>query len=647
MINSVRLKRTSVFLLFLLIRLAVFSQPGVSYQWANRIGSMGADNGYSIALDSSGNIYVTGVFALTIDFDNSNEVHSMSSTGYQDLFFAKYDNDGNYLWSKQLHASGAWEVGNDIVVDEAGNIFLTGTFQDTADFDPGSGVANMISAGHSRDLFFARYDTDGNYIWAKKIGSSNVESGSSIALDGNGNICLSGYFKDNADFNPGSGVNNLNAAGEYDIFFAKYDSNGNYILAKRIGSGQSDRSNSIAADAAGNIYITGGYSGSVNFHPDGGTATLTGPSLAESIFFARYDNNGNYVWAKNVSGPTTASFGQDIYVDNSGYVYVTGRFWQTGDFDPSAEVKSLTSMGNHDIFFAKYDINGNYLWAKSAGSINADQGKSIVADEEGNVYLAGCFGDTTDFDPDTGSAFLNAAGDFDIFFSKYDSSGNYLWAKTIGEGNNLGINILTDDAGAVYLAGNFINTADFDTYPLTSAEVTSAGGADFFFAKYLQLEEECILLDVSVTQSDNILTASAADSYQWVNCDGYVAIEGEASQIFTTGIDGMYAVIVTQNSCADTSGCFEIITTGIPNTMTNNEVFIFPNPFQEDNFNVYYPAGFKKVKYELTDISGRLLQSGFLNSDSAQIPAAFPKGIYLIKIEGENGTIITKKILRN
>jgi len=649
MMNSLHVKKHFLPLVFLVLisPVTALSQPGVSYQWANRIGGMGADNCYSVALDSAGNIYVTGIFALTIDFDNSTEVNTMVSTGYQDLFFAKYDNNGNYLWSKQIHASGSWEVGNDIVVTEGGTIYLTGTFQDTADFDPGAGTANIISVGNSRDLFFACYDTDGNYVWAKRLGSSNVESGSSIAVDGSGNILLSGYFKNSADFNPGAGVATLSAAGEFDIFFAKYDANGNYILAKRIGSGQTDRSYSIDSDSAGNIYITGGYSGSVDFDPDGGTALLTGPSLAESVFFAKYDSNGSYVWAKNVSGPTTASFGNDIFVDAAGNVYVTGRFWQTGDFDPSTEVAGLTSVGNYDVFFAKYDGNGNYLWAKSIGSTNADQGKSIVADEEGNVYLAGCFGGAADFNPDNGSAIIGAVGDFDIFFSKYDLSGNYIWGKTVSQGNGLGINILTDPAGAIYLAGNFINTADFDPFPLTGEEVISAGGADFFFAKYLQIETECTLLNVLVSQAENVLTSSQAANYQWVNCAGFQPIEGDTNQIFTTGISGFYAVIVTQNSCVDTSGCFEIIVTGISDFDSGNDIIIFPNPSAEEGFQVDLPDGFLKGNYKLIDFSGRTIFSGHFDADSVKMPAPFCKGIYLLRIESEKGSIITKKVVRN
>jgi len=475
-----------------------FSQD---YQWAKSIGNTADDFGMSIAVDGTGNVYVTGHFRDIADFDPGAGTANLTSIGSFDIFFAKYDASGNYLWAKSI-GSTIDDYGFSIAVDDAGNVYLTGFFSGTADFNPGAGTANLTSVGSSWDIFFAKYDTAGNYLWAKSIGSTSFDLGRSIAIDGGGNVYVTGYFNGTADFNPGAGIAMLSSVGSSDIFFAKYDAAGNYLWAKSIGSTSSDNGFSIAFDSISNVYLTGYFSGTADFDPGADTANLISVGSNWDIFFAKYDATGNYLWAKNISN-AFYNEGRSIDVDDMGNVYVTGNYIDTADFDPGAGTANFISVGQYDIFFAKYDAAGNYLWAKSIGSTTSDVGQCIAVGNTGNVYVIGSFSGTADFDPGAGNANLTPIGIGDIFFAKYDAAGNYLWAKSIGSiSSDIGRSIAVDGSGNVYLTGDFRDTADFDPGAGTT-NLTSIGGLDIFFAKYSQTQVG--INDPGYSVSDQIL----------------------------------------------------------------------------------------------------------------------------------------------
>ncbi|HRF19894.1 MAG TPA: SBBP repeat-containing protein, partial [Chitinophagaceae bacterium] len=200
-------------------------------------------------------------------------------------------------------------------------------------------------------------------------------------VDGSGNVCVTGVFQGTVDFDPGAGTVSLTSAGSYDVLFAKYDADGNYVYAKALGGTGSDFGNGIAVDGSGNVYVTGYFSGTADFDPGAGTANIISAGT-QDIFFAKYDASGNYVYAKALGG-TGGDYSNDIALDGSGNVYVTGYFNGTGDFDPGAGTANLTSAGNNDLFFAKYDASGNYVYAKAVGGTGYDIGYRIVVDGGG------------------------------------------------------------------------------------------------------------------------------------------------------------------------------------------------------------------------------------------------------------------------
>ncbi|MBD98919.1 MAG: hypothetical protein CMO34_03670 [Verrucomicrobia bacterium] len=195
-------------------------------------------------------------------------------------------------------------------------------------------------------------------------------------------------------------------------------------------------------------------------------------------------NAQSYQWAKNIGG-YDFDYGHSIAVDSDGNVYTTGSFFVIADLDPGPDTNISRAPGfDNNIFISKLNKNGNYVWAKGIGGVHWDEGYSIALDAAGNVYTAGRFGDTVDFDPGAGIANLIAAGRRDIFISKLDSAGNFIWAKSVGDTTSeRALSIALDKAGNVYTTGSFLGTVDFDPGAGTSHLSASTSAPDIFVLK--------------------------------------------------------------------------------------------------------------------------------------------------------------------
>ncbi len=452
------------------------------FEWAGQIGGTSVDEGYFITIDGAGNVYTTGDFRDTVDFDPGAGVYNLiSDTESADIFLSKLDSSGNFIWAKRMGGKNN-DYGISITIDEAGSVYVTGVFIDTVDFDPGTGIYNIISTGQM-DIFICKLDSSGNFKWAEQIGGTNVDYARSIAIDGAGNIYLTGVFEGVADFDPGPETYEMTSAGDYDIFISRLDSSGNFKWAKQFGGVSYDVGESIATDQACNVYTTGFFMGTIDFDPGAGVCNLVSAGGSEDIFISKLDSSGNFRWAKRMGG-TDRDMPISIATDGAGNVYTTGNFEGIADFNPGAETCEFTVIGNNgDIFISKLDSSGDFVWAKQIGGEDNDVGESIVTDEAGNVYTTGIFSLLVDFDPGTEVYELASLGSYEIFVSKLDSSGNFVWAKRIGEADTDGsLSIAVDGVGNIYTTGFFRSTVDFDP----GAEIhnlTSAGDYDIFIQK--------------------------------------------------------------------------------------------------------------------------------------------------------------------
>jgi hypothetical protein len=358
--------------------------------WSKRFGWTGTDTGQSVVFDASGNAIVTGGFEGTVDFGGG----ARSSAGLQDIFLAKYDADGNHLWSLRFGGAGS-DSGRSVAVDGSGNIFVTGSFSGTVDFGGGS----VISAGGT-DIFLATYNANGSHLWSLHFGAANDDFATSVAVDVSGNAFITGKFGGAVNFGGGART----SAGGYDIFLAKYDAAGSHQWSNTFGGTSDDGGNSVAVDASGNALIAGEFGGAVNF--GGGARTSAG---GYDIFLAKYDAAGSHQWS-NTFGGTSDDGGNSVAVDASGNAFITGKFAGAVNFGGGAR----SSAGLQDIFLAKYNAAGSHLWSKTYGGASDDVGNSTAVDGSGNALVTGYFKGTADF----GSVALLSAGLDDVFLTR-------------------------------------------------------------------------------------------------------------------------------------------------------------------------------------------------------------------------------------
>ena len=448
--------KSLIFCLTLLCGMVVLVAQAPQWQWAVGAGGTFSDGGWSIAIDSQGNQYITGNFRNTATFGS----HSLTSNGIADIFAAKLDPNGNWLWAVQAGGTDS-DFGNEIALDSNGNAYVTGEFGGTATFG-----SHTLTASRGIDFFIAKLNSDGNWLWAVKAGGIYSGKGSGIAVDGSGNAWVTGYFKGTATF----GNHTLTSEGvaSRDIFVARLSSSGNWLWVVQAGGIDGDEGYGIALDDSGYAYVTGHFTNTATF----GSHTLTASGSDRSdVFVSKLSSSGNWLWAVKAGGETGFDKGYNIAADASGNTWVTGEFFGTATFGSN----TLTSSGSIDIFVAKLNSDGNWLWAVQAGGGGIDRGYDIAVDGSGNAFVTGLFQSTATF----GSHQLVHSGDTDIFAAKLDSSGNWLWAvKAGGSNTDGGSGIAVDGAENAYVNGYFRNTAAFGNHHLTSS-----GSFDIFVAK--------------------------------------------------------------------------------------------------------------------------------------------------------------------
>ena len=377
-----------------------------------------------------------------------------------------------FLWAKQLGGSAT-----DVHVDTTGNVYTVGSFSGTRDFDPGAGTFDLTSAG-GNDVFVSKLDSAGAFIWARQLGGTAGDAANGVVVDASGNVYIVGAFQGTADFDPGAGTLNLTSNGSDDVFVTKLDVAGNSVWARALGGTSQDVGSGVGLDAAGHVYIAGRFAGTVDFDPGPGTFNLTSAG-AHDAFVIKLDSAGNFVWAKQLGG-TGNDQGLALAVDAAGSGHTVGFFSSTVDFDPGAGTFNLTATGS-DVFVSKLDGAGNFVWA---GRMEGDFPGGVRVDASGSVLTVGNFSGTGDFDPGPNTFNLTSAGGpGDVFISKLDSAGHFVWARRVGgTALEFGNAVAVDSTGNVYAVGGFEGVADFDPGPALF-QLTSAGGSDGFVSK--------------------------------------------------------------------------------------------------------------------------------------------------------------------
>lgn len=564
----------TVFLTIIIANPLIFNSAyAQSFDWAVSCGGPEGDIAKSIGTDASGNVYIVGYFRGTSDFDpGPGTLNLTSGAGNDDFFIQKLDANGNLIWVKTWGSSSDIDVLEDLSIDPMGNVYTTGYFQGTVDFDPGTGTNNLTSVGN-RDIFISKLDASGNFVWAKNIGGSSSDFGTGITTDASGNVYITGSFiSSTMDVDPGPGTATLNSNGTRDVFVLKLDANGNYAWGTSFGGSSLDQGHDISLDNNGNVYTTGYYNGTVDFDPGIGTANITAEGSSD-IFIHKLDPSGNFVWAKSFGG-SNVDEGNAIAVDPLGNIYSTGFYRGTVDFDPNAGTNTITSAGSDDIFIQKLDPQGNFQWAHSFGNFSSDIGNDITIDQAGNAYTIGFFRHTVDFDPGTGIANgVSNSGD-DIFIQKLDGNGDFVWVQTFGSDANDEPNAINIGPNSTVLScGRFPGIGDFD--PTSGTEtLTSSGSNDIFVQKLSQC-----------TPNSGTDVISACDSYDWIDGNTYTSSNSTATHTLTnvSGCDSIVTLNLTMsysntgNDIQTACGSFTWIDGNTYTSSTNTPTYTLTN----------------------------------------------------------------------
>jgi hypothetical protein len=374
--------------------------------WARSAGGNGnnGDWAYSISCDDSGNAYITGYFSsATVTFGS----FTLTNSGSDDIFIAKYDPFGNVIWAKSVGGNNS-DQGLGISVGVNGFVFITGFFvSPTINF----GSTTLTNTG-AMDIFIAKYDIAGNLVWAKSATGSSFEKANAVSADDLGNVFITGSFS-SATITFGN--ISLSNSGANDFFIAKYDAAGNILWAKSAVGNSAEIGNSICANVSGDVYVTGCSSSStVSF----GNYTLTNSGVND-IFLTKYGKAGNVLWAKSAGG-NNQDIGYSCCADMNGFVYVTGEMMSpSATFDyitVSPPPANCTPFFCDPFFVAKYDSLGNAICVNVLAS-GGDDWSGITPDQSGNVYVTGDFLSHPFF---IGADTLTLTGNEDAFVAKYN-----------------------------------------------------------------------------------------------------------------------------------------------------------------------------------------------------------------------------------
>ena len=377
-----------------------------NFVWAHMIGNDGRNRANDIAIDNDGNIYITGYFEGTVDFDPGAGTETRTSTNVIDVFVLKLDADGNFLWVRQ-YGSTVISEGLGVQVDNNGDVLVGGYFRGDCDFDmAGGGLTLSSSDPGNRDAFLTKHSSNGDFLWVRHMGGVEDGRTEAITFDEDNNIYGTGFFEGTWDFditnNPGVELENSN--GGRDIFVYKLDELGNFVWSASAGDAGDDRGQGITVNNSGNVFATGRFEQTVDFDPGAGTEELTSSSTTDAFIWALTNNDGAFSWVNQVDGSNN-SIGFDIAADDYGGVYATGYYRGMTAFDATT---SIDGLGGNTIFVAKYLSDGELDWVERMGGTGNDFGFGIYVNADLEVLTTGYFRGDCDFDPDDSNVVLTA-----------------------------------------------------------------------------------------------------------------------------------------------------------------------------------------------------------------------------------------------
>ena len=499
-------------------------------------GSSG-DTGNSVAVDASGNVYITGSYTSTtsVTLRNLNGTASayslpISSTG-TDAFIVKYNAAGSVVAYSYISDNGGTnDAGNSIIVDVNGNVYVTGYYLSTAgtvtlrNLDTTASASSYslpISVGVNADAFIVKYNSSGSVVGYSYINGSGGDSGQSLAVDSSGNLYVTGIYRSTGN----ATIRNIDATASTtsyilpggsasdDAFIIKYNSSGSVVAYSYINGTSGDSGQSLTVDSSGNLYVTGYYAstGTVTIRNLDTTASTSVYSLPIASggdgFVIKYNSSGSVVAYSYINGDGSDQ-GNSITVDSSGNVYVTGSYTSTGtvtlrNLDTTASTSAYSlpiSSGSTDMFLVKYNSSGSVVGYSYINGTGGDSGQSLAIDSSGNLYVTGYYRSTgtvtlrnIDTTASTSAYSLPISlTNPDTFIIKYNSSGSVVaYSYMQGGGSDQGNSLVVDSGGNLYVTGYYnspggaVTVRNLDTTGSASSyTLPIASTQDAFLIKY-------------------------------------------------------------------------------------------------------------------------------------------------------------------
>jgi hypothetical protein len=569
--------------------------------WVKSFGGISAEEVFAIALKPNGNILLGGYFMGFCDFDPGASSHILNPIGVQDAFVNELDSNGNFI--QAFAVSGALkECIYGICSDYRNNIFISGYFEGSADFDPSNTIYNLSSAGGSfdKDFFLAKYTPNGTLLWAKNGGGIFADMAFGLCVDHKQNVLTTGWFETQADFDP---------------------SNATYSVNTYAGTNDRD------------------------------------------AFIWKLDSTGTFKWVAPLGG-TDIQTGYGIACDPQNNIYTAGFNKDSMDIDPSANKTMIVSKGDFDIYVHSLDENGNVRWGFDIGGPTDDGANALCLDINDNVLVVGGTSDTTDFDPNTSDTFnIQTQYLYDAFIAKYGAChqpyllySNYEPEICAGHGSLVQLHGTAGSSATWLITGplplgsqgwNF-STNTFNFSPPKSGDyiVQPSSFCYGYFSDTLHLHIDTVNANFNTNPQYTLIAQDTQlMNYQWMECtiSGMQAINGATNFSFQPLHSGNYALIAQDSLCSDTSACISFIALQ-SEALTNATITIQKNG---DNIHITH-SNSCLLNVTIFNTLGELVWSGHNKESSFTINCAtWVAGIYLINCQEENRATSERIIITN
>jgi hypothetical protein len=569
--------------------LAKYSSNG-TFQWVKTIAGTASDLAFDVTVDINQDVYVTGNTAsATTNFNVGGTGGLADGNGADDVYVAKYTTAGTFLWVKRV-GGNLTDQGRSVRTDANGNLYISGNFQSTANFNSG-GTGGIVTSAGNIDIYLAKYNSTGAFQWVRSMGGTAPDYGLSIGIDTTGDVYLAGEFQGNTDLNPGGPGGTLNTGGGSEGYLAKYSGTGVFQGARHFTGPESDFCHQIAVDYNNNVYAIGQFSASgvnVNVGGTGGSLSSVGGS---DVFVVKFGTNCMVF-------DTLTETVCDSFVFNGQTYTSSGIYSDT----------LVSSLLCDSIVTLNLTISGQTIINPVVTEHYCDS--AVI---NGNVYYTGGIYEQT-FPSVTG---CDSIMTFDI---------------TIGHTNNGPT--LTETACNQYVVDNNTIITNSGTHALV---FTNQSGCDSNVILQLTIIEGP---DAAITMGEGMLLANNGDSYQWLDCDqNMTAIQWATGDSYQPEGAGNYAVIVSANGCSDTSDCFAYDPNNIHELAKGNQIHVFPNPVK-DYVHISTQKRIQSCDLRLVNISGQVLWERRLPAGgSIQIDmSSFAAGLYFLELTDSNSS---------